>query len=121
MSTNNKNLTQAILLTDNFLENFTLQHFLSLDDDQTVKRYDQLYDNFEKHISYSQQNKIDNNKYSDTDIDFFNGLRDVLREIAIDIEGDSEENIYELSIFFLELHKYQKPTNEKLCKFFGMN
>ena len=41
-------LNNANALMDGFLENFTLQHFLNLDDDQSVKRYDQMYNDFEK-------------------------------------------------------------------------
>jgi hypothetical protein len=119
-TTNNKYLKQAILLTDNFLENFTLQHFLNLDDNDVVKKYDQLYEYFEHYIHHDYNGWADNLKYSDIELAFINGYKDVLVEIASDIEGDLEDNVYELSIFVLEPHCYQRSSNEKFRNHFGI-
>ena len=117
---NNKNLTQAILLAENFLENFTLQHFLNLDDNQVVKRYDQLYEYFEHFIHHNYNGWIDNVKYTDIELAFLNGYKDLLTEIVTDIDGDLEGNVYELSIFLMQAQRDEYLTNEKLCKHFGI-
>jgi hypothetical protein len=119
-TTNNKNLKQAILLIDNFLENFTLQHFLNLDDNDVVERYDRLYEYFDHYIHHNYNWWADNLKYSDIELAFLNGYKDVLREIASDIEGDLEDNVYELYIFSIQSQRREYLTNEKLCKHFGI-
>ena len=113
-------LNNANALMHSFITNFTLQHFLNLDDDQSVKRYDQMYNDFEKYVIHEYYSNLEILKFDDVTIEFIKGLKDVLTEIATDIDGDLEDNVYELSIFILELHKYKQPTNKKLCKHFGL-